>query len=246
MAKKAIPRIDAFALPSGAMLAGKYEVVDLLGAGWEGEVYRIREHVTGIELAAKIFFPHRNIGNLAAKTYATRLHKLRHSSVLIHYVTQEVVTLCGAKVTVLVSEYVEGELLTGFINRQPGKRLLPFEALHLLYAIVEGMADVHRAREYHGDLHTDNVIVTRRGLGFEVKLIDMFYQDQPKQVSIENDVCDLIRLFYDAVGGKRRYSKIPTEFKKLCCGLRRDLILRKYRNAVQLRDYLENMQWDTH
>ncbi|MFV2067521.1 MAG: hypothetical protein ACC645_11120, partial [Pirellulales bacterium] len=53
-------RINAFDFRPGRVLAGKYEVVSRLGAGWEGEVYMLREMPTGIERAAKFFFPHRN------------------------------------------------------------------------------------------------------------------------------------------------------------------------------------------
>lgn len=54
---------DSFNLQPGRILAKKYEVIAKLGAGWEGEVYRIRELNTGIERAAKLFFPDRNIKN---------------------------------------------------------------------------------------------------------------------------------------------------------------------------------------
>ncbi len=45
--------VDSFDLTPGRKIAGKYEVLSLLGAGWEGEVYKIREIHTGIERAAK-------------------------------------------------------------------------------------------------------------------------------------------------------------------------------------------------
>ncbi len=71
-------------------------------------------------------------------------------------------------VTFLVSEYVEGELLSSFLSRQPGKRLMPFEGLHLLYALAKGVEPIHHAREYHGDPHNENVIIRRRGISFDV------------------------------------------------------------------------------
>ena len=55
--------------------------------------------------------------------------------------------------------------------RQRGRRLSPFEALHLLHALVRGVEEIHAVGEYHGDLHSDNIIVRRRGLGFEVKVV---------------------------------------------------------------------------
>ena len=52
-----LPRIDEFEFARGRVLAGKYEVIERLGKGWEGEVYRLRELATGIERAAKFFDP---------------------------------------------------------------------------------------------------------------------------------------------------------------------------------------------
>ncbi|MFB3095507.1 MAG: protein kinase, partial [Candidatus Acidiferrales bacterium] len=146
--------------------------------------------------------------------------------------------------TFLVSEYVEGELLSQFLDRQPGQRLSTFQALHLLYSLATGIGSIHHLREYHGDLHTDNIIVQRYGLGFNLKLVDMFRWGTPKQENIQDDVCNLIRIFYDAVGGARHYAKLPPEAKDICCGLKRSLILKKFRTAGHLQRYLETIQWE--
>jgi tRNA A-37 threonylcarbamoyl transferase component Bud32 len=235
--------IDTFDLYPGRILARKYEVVSLLGAGWEGEVYKIREIATGIERAAKFFFPERNPRDRTVNFYAKKLHKLRHCPILIQYHTQEQIVFQREPLTFLVSDYVEGELLSQFLARQPGKRLGAFPAIHLLYALAKGIAMIHSMREYHGDLHTDNVIVRRYGLGFDVKLIDMLHWGAPRPENIHDDVCDLVRIFYDAIGGAAYYAKQPSEVKAVCCGLKRSYILRKFRTAGQLCQFLETMHW---
>jgi len=235
--------IDSFNLRPGRILAGRYEVVQLLGAGWESEVYLTRERATGIERAAKLFFPQRNVGNKTAIRTARKLHELRHCSALIQYFTQETIRFHNQTITLLISELVEGELLAAFLARQPGKRLAPFEALHLLYALARGLETIHERREYHGDLHSENVLLRRVGLGFQIRFIDIYHRDQPKTLSIQDDVCDLIRLFYDALGGRRYYAKHRPEIKQICCGLKRTLILKKYRTAGQLARYLDTMKW---
>ena len=235
--------IDTFALTPGRVIARKYEVVSLLGAGWEGEVYRIRETNTGIERAAKLFFPQRNVNNRAARLYARKLHKLRACPIVIQYHTEETVTLRRHPIRVLVSEYVEGELLSAFLKRHPGGRLQPFQALHLLHALVLGIESVHLAREYHGDLHTDNIIVERYGLSFNLKLLDFFHWDAPKRIALQDDVCDVIRLFYDALGGARRYGTQPPVVKEIVRGLKRSLILERYPTISHLRLHLENIRW---
>lgn len=236
-------QIEEFNLRPGRILARKYEVIDLLGAGWEGEVYLIREIATGIERTAKIFFPQRNLKDKAALFYAKKLHKLHHCPITIQYSSQESMTFRGTTVTMLISEYVEGELLSQFINRQPGKRLMPFSALHLLHSLSVGMECIHSMGEYHGDLHTENVIVQRYGLKYDLKLIDMFNFGKPNRESIYQDTVDLIHIFYRSLGGKKHYLNQPPEIKAICCGLKRTLILKKFRSASELRQYIETMQW---
>jgi serine/threonine protein kinase len=240
---KRIYRIEEFNFSPGRILAGKYEVISCLGAGWEGEVYQIRERTTGIERTAKFFFPHRNERDRALKFYARKLHKLRHCPFVIQYHTQDSINYRGMTVSFLVSEFVEGELLNSLLTRQPGKRFLPFQALHLLHALSSGIECIHRLGEYHGDLHMENIIVCRYGLGFDLKLLDMFHWGAPSARNIQDDVVSMIHIFYEAMGGKKHYARLPREVKEICGGLKRSLILKKFRTAGKLKAYLETMQW---
>ena len=121
--------VDTFGFEPGRKLAGKYRVESLIGAGWEGEVYKISEISTGISRAAKFFFPQRNPRNNLATWYAKKLHKLRHCQIVIQYQTQETITFKRNPITFLVSEYVEGEILSEFLKRQKGKRQRSFSLL---------------------------------------------------------------------------------------------------------------------
>jgi len=243
MIKRTTPRIDSFDLEPGRILARKYCVVTKLGSGWEGEVYGVVETRTGIERAAKLFYPHRNPGNRTDRLYAKRLHKLRHCPILIQYHTEESITFRRSPITVFISEYVEGQLLSDFLNDFPGKRLNAFEGMHLLYALAKGMEQVHLANEYHGDIHQDNVIVSQYGLKFDLKLLDLFHLDAPKAENKRSDVCNVIHLFYESLGGARHYARQPDAVKYICCGLKQSLILRKFRTMSQLCKHLETMTW---
>jgi serine/threonine protein kinase len=243
MATKSNVSIDGFDLQPGRVIARKYEVVSKLGEGWESEVYKIRERNTGIERAAKLFFPQRNVRNKTSNFYARKLHKLRQCPILIQYHTEETFIFRRHPITILISEFVEGELLSQFLRRQPGGRVSPFQALHLLHALVVGMEAVHRLREYHGDLHSENVIVNRYGLRFDLKILDMFHWSAPKRENMQDDICDLVRIFYDALGGVKHYGKQPKEVKQICCGLKRGLILDRFPTVSSLRQHLETMEW---
>lgn len=232
-----------FKFRKGFVFAEKYEVLSLLGAGAEGEVYLTREIETGIEKAAKFFYPDKNLKNEAATRHAQKLYKIRNCPAIIQYHTHEKIDYKDFVITCLISEYVEGELLSNFLARQKGKKMHYYEALHLLYAVVCGLQVIHALGEYHGDIHDGNIFVHQHGLEFQVKLIDVIDWRDSRTANIKKDVCDLVRIFYDLIGGQKTYSKMPAQVKNICCGLRKDLIQKKFRNAGILKTYLENVDW---
>jgi len=120
---KRLRELSTFGLSPGRKLARKYVVGDLLGAGWEGEVYHVTEIASGIERAAKIFFPKRNPKNRALQFYARKLNRLRRCSMIIQYATQESFRYYGQEIPILVSEYVEGEILSELLARQSPAQL---------------------------------------------------------------------------------------------------------------------------
>ena len=242
MARRAL-NIDAFDFPPGRVIGGKFVVEGLLGSGWEGEVYRVTELRTGIRRAAKVFYPQQNRHDRAARFYARKLERLRKCPILIQYHHSETFWHRNTRITCLISDLVRGELLEDFIARRPGKRLHPFEGLHLLHALAAGVEEIHRVKEYHGDIHDRNVIVTRQGIRFEIKLLDFYHWGRSDGSKIKDDVIQMVRLLYDAVGGRKRYAAQPPEIKAICCGLRRSLISRKFPTAGHLRRHLESFEW---
>ena len=102
---------------------------------------------------------------------------------------------------------------------------------------------MHNLKIHHGDLHAENIIVKRYGLGFELKLLDMYRWVGDKRSYTKDDVCEAINVFYSAIGGQRWYMVLPPEVKAICCGLKRTLIQKKFKSATALRNYLENIEW---
>ena len=235
--------IHSFNFPPGRPIAGKYEVIKKIGEGWEGEVYKIRDRSTGIEHAAKLFFPHRDKNNKSVIEYARKLHKLRGCSMVVRYHTEEHIQFRKQRVMVLISEFVEGQLLSEYLHSRPGQRLHSYEALHILYALTRGMEEIHELGEYHGDLHTDNIVVVHSGLNFKLKLLDMFYWGKCSRSHMAEDVIFMTQILYELVGGSRHYRNQPAAIKQVCRGLKRTLILKNYSNASQLRRYLEALEW---
>ena len=76
---------DFYDLQPGRTLGPNYFIVQFLGSGWEGEVYKVEERHTGIIRAAKIFYPKRNIRNRTLLKYAKKLDKLRGCQIVMQY-----------------------------------------------------------------------------------------------------------------------------------------------------------------
>lgn len=236
--------INRFDFQPGRLIAGRYRVLRVLGGGLEGEVYLVEEHQTGIERAVKLFYPEWNLRGQASKRYATKLHRLRHCPIIIQYHGQGMLRFRGQEVSYVVSEYAPGEVLSSLLARQKGGRLEPLAACHLLYALAKGLEAVHAAGEYHGDLHAENVIVVRYGLGFELKLLDFFPRQGRRRVLMQDDIIDAVKIFYDSLGGAPRYRKAPEQVKAICRGLKHSLILERYPTMAALRQQLERLTWD--
>lgn len=236
-------KVKRFDFEPGRSVAGKYEIEAPLGGGWEGEVYAIRERQTGIRRAAKFYYPHRDPTGKAAIAYARKLDALRHCPILMQYHHQEIVSVKRKKVMVVISELVEGEKLSAFLKKQPDGRLSTFEALHVLYDLARGIAPIHARGEYHGDIHDDNIMIRRQGIGFEVKLLDFFDLGKPTRAKVRKDVLNLIQVFYGIVGGRERYAEQPKVVKDIIRGLKDSLILARFGSAGEIQRHLENLDW---
>ncbi len=233
---------NGFGLQRGDIV-GRLSVVKRLGAGSEGEVYMALEGYTNKIRAVKIYFPAKNPKFKVSSRYAKKLDKLRGCPIVMDYLSHEIAWVKGEEVACLISEYIEGEMLSDFVAKQKSKRLGVFPAIHLLYSIVKGVEAIHQCGEYHGDLHVDNVLIRRFGLEFDLKIIDMHHWGDSKQDNREEDIIKAIRMFYDLLGGPKRYATFPPSLKYIICGLKRNLILRRFRSIAELRYYLEEMDW---
>ena len=237
-------KIERFEFQPGRVIARKYVIESFLGDGWQGEVYLIREVDTGIERAAKFFYPHRNHRNKVATAYAKKLYRMRRNSSIIQYHNHEIVAVRGHQVTCLISDLVDGLLLNEYVESHPGKRLPPYLGLHVLYAITKALEGLHAQSEYHGDLHAGNVFINPVGIKFHVKLIDPFDWQDSRRLNISKDVNDLIIMFHSILGGAKHYAKHPPEIKSIICGLKTSLIKKKFRHSGDLRQYLETFEWN--
>jgi tRNA A-37 threonylcarbamoyl transferase component Bud32 len=121
--------------------------------------------------------------------------------------------------------------------------LSTFEALHVLYVLAKGIAPIHARGEYHGDIHDDNIMIRRQGIGFEVKLLDFFDLGRPTRSKVRKDVLNLVQVLEVLVGGRKHYAGQPKVIKDIIRGQKDSLILERFQSAGDIQRHLENLTW---
>lgn len=231
-------------LRPGLTLGRNYYIVEFLGAGWEGEVYKVEERRTGIVRAAKIFYEGHIPSEAKLRRYTQRMARLRNCPIITQYHHRDIARVGRSQVEILVSDFAQGEMLSGYLERQPRKRMTTFAALHLLHALAAGVEQIHFLGDYHGDIHSDNIMVRRFGLGFELRLVDFFDLGAPTRTKIQNDVIDMVNLLHELIGGDKGYRSTGPEIRQFVLGRKHSLIRKSFRDAGQLRLALDNLTWD--
>jgi eukaryotic-like serine/threonine-protein kinase len=154
---------------------GNYLIVDKLGEGGMGEVWRARDERLHRLVAIKILPP-----DLAGdpsrrirfEQEARALGALNHPNIVTIY---DVGVDDGR--AYLVSELVEGESLRAVLDRGP----LPVrKTIEIAVQMAEGMAAAHALGIVHRDLKPENVMLTRGG---QVKLLDFGLAKQSTEVA---------------------------------------------------------------
>ena len=143
----------------GAMLAGRYRIVSLLGRGGMGDVYRAEDLKLGQPVALK-FLP-KDVVHRADRL--TRLqNEVRVARQVSHPSVCRVYDIGEADGQHFLSmEYVDGEDLASLLRRIG--RLPPDKALELARQLCAGLAAAHDRGVLHRDLKPANVLIDGRG-----------------------------------------------------------------------------------
>jgi WD40 repeat protein len=153
----------AVALSPGTRL-GPYEVVELLGAGGMGEVYRALDPRLGREVAVKVLPEEvgRDVERLARfEREARAVAALNHPSILT---VHDVGTHEGTPYVVM--ELLEGETLRELVSRRaPTQR----QVLSLAVQAARGLEAAHAKGILHRDLKPENLFLTTDG---RLKILD--------------------------------------------------------------------------
>ena len=143
---------------------GHYRIVEKIGAGGMGEVYRAHDERLGREVAIKVLPPGTLTGGRSLKRFhneAIALSRLNHPNICTIYDVDE-----HAGRQFIVMELLEGQTLT---ERIGGRPLRLDELLNVAIQIADALEAAHAQGIVHRDIKPANIFVLNRG---HVKVLD--------------------------------------------------------------------------
>jgi TolB-like protein/Tfp pilus assembly protein PilF len=152
-------RTPAPRLESGTTFAGRYQVIEDLGMGGMGRVYKVFDLTVGEKVALKLLNPEiagdeemiarfrdeLRLARTISHRNVCRMHDLGRSDGE-YYITME---------------FVPGETLKAFVRRSG--RLTVDKAVGVAAQVCEGLAEAHRAGIIHRDLKPQNIMIDAEG-----------------------------------------------------------------------------------
>ena len=164
-----LPEIVSERYQPGALLAGKYRLVRLLGRGGMGAVWQARNDVLDVDVAVKLLrieVAHRE-AQLRLLQEARAAARLDHPSIVRVFDFGE--TDQGDPF--IVMELLHGESLNAILRRK--KRLTPAVAVQTMLPVAAALASAHGKGIIHRDLKPENIIVVSEENGALVpKIVD--------------------------------------------------------------------------
>jgi len=145
----------------GLILDSKYELVEQLGEGGMGAVYRARRLHIGDEVAVKLLSHDVTRDKQAIERFRREARSaalIRHPNVVSIHDFNDESSVGDRSEAYIVMELVKGESLRHVLEREG--RLGPERAVKLMLDICAGVGVAHRQGLLHRDLKPDNVIVS--------------------------------------------------------------------------------------
>lgn len=161
------PSLGRFVPPAPAELAPQFpqlQILELLGQGGMGAVYKARQPHLDRMVAIKILPPDAGADPAFAERFAREaraLARLSHPGIVAIYDFGQTGDLYY-----LVMEYIEGRDLRALIHNH---KLEPAEALQIIPQICDALQYAHEEGVVHRDIKPENVLIDRKG---RVKIAD--------------------------------------------------------------------------
>jgi serine/threonine-protein kinase len=156
----------------GSILGGKYHLIDILGRGGFGAVYRGLQAPVGRAVAVKVIRERELRGDSASDVRGRFMREARVISSLRHHATVKLHDFGeDDDVLFMVLELVEGQTLHRVLGTQGP--MAPTRAVAIMVQVLEALAEAHAKGMVHRDLKPGNVMLSRSPFGHDrVKVLD--------------------------------------------------------------------------
>jgi serine/threonine protein kinase/tetratricopeptide (TPR) repeat protein len=146
-------------LTTGSVFAGRYQIIEELGSGGMGKVYKVLDKEINAKIALKLIRPEIAVDKNTIERFRNELRTARdisHKNICRTYDLGK-----DAGNYFLTMEYVSGEDLKNMI-RMSGQ-LGMGTAVSIAKQVCEGLAEAHRRGTIHRDLKPSNIMIDREG-----------------------------------------------------------------------------------
>ena len=152
---------DAATLPNGSLFEDRYEILDELGSGSSGCVYRARQLSTGQSVAIKLLSPREGTESPTDRE-VERFRRETQICAALHHI--HIVRLIDSGETkdaqlYAVFEHVPGETLAQALAREGALDVR--ESVRLMTQVLDALAAAHAKGIVHRDLKPANLIFAR-------------------------------------------------------------------------------------
>jgi len=146
-------------LTTGSTFAGRYQIIEELGKGGMGKVYKVFDQEIQAKMALKLIKPEISVDKHSIERFRNELKIARdvsHKNICRMYDLGK-----EAGNYFITMEYVSGEDLKSFIRRS--RQLVVGTAIFIAKQVCDGLAEAHRQGVVHRDLKPGNIMIDRDG-----------------------------------------------------------------------------------
>ncbi|MBX9723665.1 MAG: protein kinase, partial [Candidatus Obscuribacterales bacterium] len=158
-------------LKIGDRIAGRYEILAVLGHGSMGVVYKCRHDILGSIVAIKTLRLQRTADDRSQRRFereARLAHKLQHPNLIS---VQDFGHTANGD-PYLIMDFVSGEPLFDILKRE--RNIYPERVVNLFSQVCDGLYHAHQRGVIHRDLKPANMLVMKRDNAPEtIKIVDL-------------------------------------------------------------------------
>src|ERR1700730_17032787 len=146
-------------LQPGAVLGQRYEILQILGEGGMGAVYKARDRELNLMVALKVIRPQLAGSQAIIDRFKQELllaHQVTHKNVIRIYDLSE-----AEGMKFITMEYIEGEDLRSLMHEK--KKLSPAEAVEIMLQTCRALEAAHSVGVIHRDLKPQNIMRDKSG-----------------------------------------------------------------------------------